>query len=58
MDPEEIAVSTLLPNSDRMLIRYTVEDIKNEIAAIDKYNDNFNQLFKFVGTVNRQDLLD
>ena len=40
------------------LIRYTIDDIKNEIAAIDKYNDNFTQLFKFVGNVSRQDLLD
>lgn len=58
MDADQIAVSTLLPGSDRMLIRYTIDDIKNEIAAIDKYNDNFTQLFKFVGEVRRQDLLD
>lgn len=58
MDAEQIAVSTLLPGSDRMLIRYTIDDIKNEVAAIDKYNDNFTQLFKFVGDVSRQDLLD
>lgn len=58
MDAEQIAVSTLRPDSNRLLIRYTIDDIKNEIAAIDKYNDNFAQLFKFVGTVNRQDLLD
>lgn len=58
MDAEQIAISTLRPDSDRMLIRYTIEDIKNEIAAIDKYNDNFTQLFKFVGEVSRRDLLD
>ena len=58
MDADQIAISTLRPDSDRMLIRYTIEDIKNEIAAIDKYNDNFTQLFKFVGEVSRRDLLD
>ena len=58
MDAEEIAVSTLRPDGDRLLIQYTLEDAKEEIAAIRQYESGFSQLFKHVGKVTRQDLLD
>ena len=43
---------------NRTLIRYTIEDVKEEIAIIRNYESDFSQLFKFVGNVSRQDLLD
>ena len=58
MDADEIAVSTLLPGSDRTLFRYTLEDAKEEIKTIRQYESDTTKLFKFVGKVTRQDLLD
>jgi hypothetical protein len=43
---------------NRTLIRYTLEDVKEEIGIIRNYESDFSQLFKFVGNVSRQDLLD
>ena len=42
----------------RQLIRYTLEDVKEEISIIRNYESDFSQLFKYVGNVSRQDLLD
>ena len=58
MQPEQIAQSTLLPTGDRSLIQYTIEDVKETIDIINKYESDFTKLFKFVGEVTRQDLLD
>lgn len=58
MQPQQIAESALLPNSDRTLIQYTVQDVKETIQIIDSYESDFTKLFKFVGEVTRQDLLD
>ena len=58
MQPTQIAESVLLPTSDRTLIQYTVEDVKETIQIIDNYESDFTKLFKFVGEVTRQDLLD
>ena len=43
---------------DRTLIRYTLEDIKEATSIIRSYESDFSQLFKFVGNVTRQDLMD
>ena len=43
---------------NRTLIRYTLEDVKEEISIIRNYESDFSQLFKYVGNVSRQDLLD
>ena len=58
MQPNQIAASTLLPDSDRNLIRYTIDDVKEVIQVIDSYESDFTKLFKYVGNVTRQDLLD
>lgn len=58
MSAEQIAESTLKPDSDRTLIRYTLEDAKAEIAAIREYESDRSKLLQFVGTVKRTDLLD
>ena len=43
---------------NRTLIRYTIEDVKEEIETIRKYESDYSQLFSMVGTVSRQDLID
>lgn len=58
MNPEQLAASTLLPDSDRLLVRYTSEDIKEEIQIIREYETDKSKLFPLIGTVKRQDLLD
>ena len=58
MDADQIAISTMREDGDRTLIRYTIDDVKEEISAIREYESDFSKLFKMVGTVNRQDLLD
>lgn len=73
MDADQLAESTLFGSEfvykddngkkrnmigNRTLIRYTLEDAKEEVAIIREYESDFSQLFKFVGTVNRQDLID
>ena len=58
MDADQIAVSTLRPDSDRTLIRYTLEDAKEELAIIREFESDRSKLLDFVGTVKRSDLLE
>lgn len=58
MDPDEISDSTMSPFGNRTLIRYTMQDAKEEIEAIRQYETDLSKLLDLVGTVNRQDLLD
>lgn len=58
MDVEEIIESTLSPFGNRTLVRYTLEDAKEEIEAIRQYETDLSKLLALVGEVNRQDLLD
>lgn len=55
---EQLVESTLGPNSNRTLIRYTFEDVKNEIEAIREFESDRSKLMQFVGTVKRTDLLE
>ena len=57
MNPEQLGESTLLPDN-RMLIRYTLEDAKEEIGIIRDYESDLSKLFPLIDTVKRQDLLD
>jgi DNA gyrase/topoisomerase IV subunit B len=57
MDAKQLAESTLDINN-RTLIRYTLEDAKAEINAIREYESDLSQLFKFTGSIKRQDLID
>ena len=57
MNPEQLGESTLLPDN-RMLIRYTLENAKEEIAVIRDYESDLSKLFPLIDTVKRQDLLD
>ena len=58
MQADQLAASTLLPDSDRMLIRYTLEDAKEELGIIRDYEKDRSKLLDLVGTVKRADLLD
>lgn len=58
MDREELAESTLYPGSDRTLVRYTLEDAKEEIEAIREYESNTEKILSLVDNVTRDDLLD
>lgn len=58
MDVDDIIESTMSPFGNRTLIRYTMQDAKEEIEAIRQYETDLSKLLDLVGTVNRQDLLD
>ena len=58
MNDDQLAVSTLLPDSDRMLIRYTIDDIKEEVETVRKYESDLSQLLDKTSIITRQDLLD
>jgi DNA gyrase subunit B len=57
MDAEQLAESTMNPEN-RTLIRYTLDDAKEEIETIRKFESNRSKLLDHVGTVKRSDLLD
>jgi DNA gyrase/topoisomerase IV subunit B len=58
MDFDELSESTLYPGSDRTLVRYTLDDIKEEIAAVREYESNPKKILDLVGNVTRDELLD
>ena len=58
MDIEELVESTMSPFSERTLVRYTIEDAKEEIEAIREYESGLSELLELTGRVNRQDLMD
>lgn len=46
MDPDMLAISTLRPDGDRLLIQYTFEDIEREIQEMRYINSNKNLLLE------------
>lgn len=58
MDEDELAESTLYPGSDRTLIRYTMQDAKEELEAIREYETDTKKILSLVSKVSRDDLLD
>lgn len=54
-DPVELGESALRPDSSRTLIRYTIEDVKQEIEMIRYIDSNKVNLFKDI-TITRQDI--
>lgn len=58
MKEGRLGESTLRPDSDRTLIRYTLKDVKEEIEAIRDLESDRSKLMQFVGTVKRTDLLE
>lgn len=58
MDEDELAESTLYPGSDRTLIRYTIDDLKETLNIIREYESNTKKILEDIGIVTRDDLLD
>lgn len=58
MNKDALAESTIHPNGDRTLIRYTLQSAKDEINAIREYESNSKKILELVGNVTRDDLLD
>jgi DNA gyrase/topoisomerase IV subunit B len=57
MNAKMLGISTLRPDGDRLLVRYTFEDINREINEMRKLNDNKELLLKGIGKIPRQDIL-
>lgn len=58
MDAPELKESTLYPGSDRTLVRYTLQDAKEELEAIREYETDTKKILGLVNQVSRDDLLD
>ena len=58
MNGGELGESTLRPDSDRVLIRYTIDDIKDSINFVREYESDMKKILQFTGDITREDLLD
>ena len=58
MNADQLGESTLASNSDRLLIRYTLEDAREELSIIRQLESDRSKLLGFVKNVKRTDLLD
>lgn len=58
MDFRNLAESALDPDKDRTLIRYTMQDVKEEIEAIREYESNTKKILTLAGTITRDDLIE
>ena len=58
MGDDQLGESTLRPDSDRMLIRYTLDGAKEAINFIREYESDTKKILSEVGIVTRDDLLD
>lgn len=56
MDADELGISTILPE-ERTLIRYTVENVKEEVATIRELESNKRRLLEMATEINRKDLI-
>ena len=50
MNPSELAISTVHPDYNRTLIRYTTEDIEREINEIRRIDSNMKELLEDIDT--------
>lgn len=57
MDGPQLAESALHPDSNRMLVRYTTDNIKEDIMIIRSYQSDKKRILENVGTVTRTDLI-
>lgn len=58
MNGNELGESTLRPDGDRTLIRYTMDSAKEAIDFIREYESNSKKILSEIGSVTREDLLD
>ena len=57
MDGEDLEISTMSPEN-RMLIRYTTDNIKEDIIEIRKYQSNKKKILAKISEVRRSDLIE
>lgn len=57
MKPAQLAESTLAPDSNRELIQYTTDNIKQDIQIIRNYNSDKKLILKKIDVIRRIDLL-
>lgn len=55
---DQLAESTLLPTSDRMLLKYTTDNIKKDTEMIRMYDSDKRKILAHIDKVTRTDLLD
>ena len=58
MSKTQLAESTMHPDMDRTLIRYTINDVKETTKVIREFESNTKKILGEVGRVTRMDLLD
>lgn len=58
MGDGQLGESTLRPNSDRTLVRYTMDSAKESINFIREYESDTKKILGEIGIVTRDDLLD
>lgn len=57
MDYQQLSESTIHPDGQRTLIQYTIQDVKEEIESIRRYESNMKLILNEVGNVTRTELL-
>lgn len=57
MDGPQLGESALHPDSNRMLVQYTADDIKKDIQIIRQHQSDKKMILANIGSVNRIDLL-
>lgn len=58
MGDTELGESTLRPDGDRTLVRYTIENAKEAVNFIREYESDTKKILSEIGQVTREDLLD
>ena len=56
MSYQKLAESTIHPDGNRTLIRYTLEDAKEELEAIREYESDMKKILSHIGSVSRSEL--
>ena len=57
MSYQKLAESTLHPDGNRTLIRYTLQDAKEELEAIREYESDMKKILSHIGKVSRTELM-
>ena len=57
MSYQKLAESTIHPDGNRTLIRYTLEDAKEELEAIREYESDMKKILSHIGSVSRSELM-
>lgn len=57
MEPDQLRDSCLSPDRNRLLMRYTTNDIKEDIEVIRRYESDKTKILEHIGVVKRTDLL-